>query len=356
MLHSKFHDFLARVCRLVQVQQERSLRTVNDGREAATSIAAQELRSDGRRSITHSRACNAVAGIITPRSCHCVHMGLQGSFSSPVGKPVSEVTPKEFWLHLGAALVEAESVRCSTRHCENAASTSSCLHHESLHLAVQSAQPRLDVSETWETCPPCRLKAGPRRGCDGEPSKHGLSHEQLPVLVAVARLGATNTAMLVLRTTPMATMRPMPVSDAAWVTGGNVLFRHCARASSVIRRSIDESGIRRALKSYRTHTLDVPQRRLSAYLQPFGRVAKKSLDRYRHSPARTVIATASTAPISRLVNWSIRMSRLTQCGGIGKLVAGSKPKSKALPLTRLDSMKAMQGMHSFFNAEPRFSN
>ena len=356
MLHSKFHDFLARVCRLVQVQQERSLRTVNDGREAATSIAAQELRSDGRRSITHSRACNAVAGIITPRSCHCVHMGLQGSFSPPVGKPVSEVTPKEFWLHLGAALVEAESVRCSTRHCENAASTSSCLHHESLHLAVQSAQPRLDVSETWETCPPCRLKAGPRRGCDGEPSKHGLSHEQLPVLVAVARPGATNTAMLVLRTSPMATIRPMLVSDAAWVTGGSVDLRHCAHASSVMRRSIDESGNRRALESYRTHPFDVPPHRLSAYQHPFRRIAKKPLNRYRHSPTRAFIATASAAPISRFVNWSIRMSRLTQCCSIGKLVAGSKPKSKALPLTRLDSMKAMQGIHSFYNAEPRFSN
>ena len=200
MGRNKFQALGVRVCRLIQVQQERSLHTVNDGREAAASIAAPELRSYERQRVTRSRACWAGAGISAPRLCHCV------------------------------------------------------------------------------------------------------------------------------------------------------------RTSSVIRRSIDESGIRRALESYRTHIFDVPQRRLSAYLQPFRRIAKKSLNRYRHSPARAFIATASVSPIGRLVNWSIRMSRLTQCGGIGKLVAGSKPKSKALPLTRLDSMMAMQGMHSFFNAEPRFSN
>lgn len=356
MSGNKFQDFLARVCRLVQVQQERSLRTVNDGRATATSIAAQKLRSDGRRRVTHSRACKPVAGINAPWSCHCVHMGLQGSFRPPVGKPVSEVAPKEFWLHLGAALIEAESVWCPARHCENAASTSSCLPHESLHLAVQSAQPREDLSETCVTCSPRSHKVDPRQGCDGQPSKHGVPREQVPVLMAVISSGATIGGVLVLRTTPMAAMRPMRVSDAAWVIGGIVVLRHCVRISSVICRSIDESSIRCSLESYRTHTFDFPEHRLSPCLQRFRRIAKKSMDRYRHFHSRAFIAAAETAPISRFVNWSIRMSRLTKCCGIGGIVAGSKPKSKALPLIRLDSMKAMRGIRSFYDAEPRFSN
>ena len=200
MGRNKFQALVVRVYRLVQVQQERSLHTVNDGHAAAASIAAPELRSDERRSVTRSRACWAGAGISAPRLCHCV------------------------------------------------------------------------------------------------------------------------------------------------------------RTSSVVRRSIDESVIRRALESYRTHTLDLSPRQLSACLQPFRRIAKKSLDRYRHSPARAFIAAASTAPIRRFVNWSIRMSRLTQCCGIGEIVADSKRKPKAPPLTRPDYMKAVQGMHSFFNAKPRFSN
>ena len=109
------------------------------------------------------------------------------------------------------------------------------------------------------------------------------SKEQVPVLLATARGGATTGQVLasVSQASLQAALAPVLASDAVLLSDGGRAYPGCARRRGIQHEAVNVSAGIRVRGSYRIQTVNNRHQQWKAFLGPFrGVVATKYLDSY----------------------------------------------------------------------------
>lgn len=177
--------------------------------------------------------------------------GCGRTFNALTGTPLSGLHHKERWLAFGKALSTGETVKASAERCDVAVTTAFRWRHRFLK-AVEMAPDKLKgIVEADGTCV-LKSRKGERkldskaRRRGGKAAKRGLSREQVPVLVAADRGGATHSMVLLEVTgdTLKASLEPVVEKDILLVSDGHRAYPPCAAALGIRHEVLKPVGRR----------------------------------------------------------------------------------------------------------------
>ena len=196
MDHERFRDWFSHVDDLTAPQRAEVAAALSERPQGAASLAAIELGVDDERRCPHCGSGGAVSrgkarGL---RRYRCKACGK--TFGALTGTALSGLHHKERWLSFGESLAEGETIRGSAERCGIAPSTAHRWRHRFLEAVRQAPDRLVGIVEADETFVlesrkgERKLDRKPRRR-GGKARKRGLSREQVPILVAADRTGAT---------------------------------------------------------------------------------------------------------------------------------------------------------------------
>ena len=171
------------------------------------------------------------------------------TFGALTGAALSGLHHKERWLAFGASLGTGETIKESAERCGIAPSTAHRWRHRFL-AAVRQAPDRLaGIVEADETFVlesrkgERKLERKPRRR-GGKAKKRGLSREQVPILVAADRGGATlsHTLPALNADSVKDVLEPVLAPDALLVSDANRCYPPVAAALDIPHESINASA------------------------------------------------------------------------------------------------------------------
>jgi hypothetical protein len=159
-------------------------------------------------------------------------------------------------------------------------------------------------SRAWERAeqgrPGAEVPDREARGRGGKATKRGLSHEQVPILVAADRSGAVVSAVL----------DPVLSKDALLVTDGGTALACCAVGMKVSHEVMNQSAGERVRGELHIQTVNSLHERIKTFLRARRGVATKYLDNYLRwfhlSSTLRHPAPASMPPLDRNSRWSYR--------------------------------------------------
>ena len=314
MDHSAFRKWLAEVDDLTAAQRL-ELEEVLASRPPRAAVAAVIEASGGdERHCPHcgygaSVGCGKADGLQRFRCKGCGR-----SFNALTGTPLARLRKKERWLDFGQALSEGDTVIASAERCDVAVSTAFRWRHR--FLKAKKADPTLTGiveadeafillsykgSRVWERAEKGLPVAGdpPKRRArkrGGKAAKRGLSHEQVPVLVAADRSGTTVSAVLPVDSGDAikAVLDPILSKDAMLVTDGGKALANCAIKMKVTHEVLNQSAGERVRGELHIQTVNSLHSRLKDFLRRRRGVATKYLDSYLRWFHLTAIGQAPT--------------------------------------------------------------
>ena len=140
-----------------------------------------------------------------------------------------------------------------------------------------------------------------RRG--GKASGRGLSHEQVPVLVAADRSGVIAILPAVSAAHLQAVLQPVLDQDALLVTDGCTSYPPCAAAMGISHEALNQTAGERVRVELHIQTVNSRHERLKTFLRRHRDVATRYLDSYlrwfhlavlpRQPTPRAVLAAAA---------------------------------------------------------------
>ncbi len=287
MTNQSFQSWLAGLDRLSDAQWCQLHAAVQERSEAAAALAAIELQVDSERRCPHCQASGAVRrgksrGLWRYSCKRCGK-----TFNALTGTALSGLHHKQRWLTLGRSLVTRESVQQSAQRCGVAVTTAFRWRHRFLQQAGQLAgrlEGLVEADETYllHSCKGQRQLARKARRRGGRASKRGVSKQQVPVLLATARGGATAGRVLptVSQASLQAALEPLLARDAVLLSDGGRAYPGCARRLGVQHEAVNVSAGGRVRGSYHIQTVNNRHQQWKQFLGPFRGVATKYLDSY----------------------------------------------------------------------------
>ncbi len=259
--------------------------------------------------------------------CHIAWQG-KGSATVPVQgmqediqcrdrHPLSGLHLKDRWLSFGACLADGLTVRASAERCGLAVNTALRWRHRFPAAKDLKAHKLTGIVEADETCVPESRKGARnlerkarRRG--GKASKRGLSDEQVPVLVAADRSGATVSAVLpAVNANPLReVIAPVVDEDIVLVTDGHRACPRCAAAIGAHHEALNLSRRERVRGAFHIQIAADPavnnrHSRLKDFLRRYRGAATRYLDNclrwfqrleLENASPRACLATAIARP------------------------------------------------------------
>ena len=246
MDNKQFQQWLSGIDQLSPAQRQQAQAVFLGGSETATSLAAIEANVGEDRRCPHCGASGAISrgksrGL---RRYQCKACGK--TFNAATGTPLSGLHRKDKWLAFGTCVAEGLTVRASAERCGLAVNTAFRWRHR--FLSAQDLKTRkltgiVEADETYvlESRKGARNleRAARRRG--GKAGKRGLSDEQVPVLVAADRSGATVSTVLpaVNADTLRCAIEPVVDADIVLVTDGHRAYPPLRRSAWGSPRSVE---------------------------------------------------------------------------------------------------------------------
>ncbi len=241
------------------------------------------------------------------------------TFGALTGTALSGLHRKERWLSFAASLAEGETIRGAAVRCGIAPSTAFRWRHRFLAAVRQSPDRLAGIVEADETFVlesrkgERNLNRRPRRR-GGKARKRGLSREQVPILVAADRGGATLS-----RTLPKLdadsvkrALAPVIAPDALLVSDAGRCHRPAAAALGILHESVNRSAGERVRGAVHIQTVNSRHSQIKGFLRRFRGIATKCLDSYlrwfhlvilgRHPSPRACLAAASARSCLRFAN------------------------------------------------------
>lgn len=281
--------------------QQADVRTILAGRSSeAEVIAALEGRVLAERVCAHCRehgvVCRGEASGL--RRFYCGHC--KKTFNALTGTPLAHLHYKGRWFDFARSLSQGETVRRSADRCDLAVSTAFRWRHRFLRAIQTDAAPLRGIVEADETYV-LESQKGSRawkRSEQGEPdavapkrkprkrggkaSKRGLSNEQVAILMATDRTGATVSAVLkaVNADAIETVLSPVLNKDALLVTDGARIYPLCADKLGVSHEALNLSAGERVRGDLHIQTVNSRHERLKTFLRRYRGIATKYLDSY----------------------------------------------------------------------------
>ena len=287
MDHERFREWFSHVDELTTAQCKEVAAVLSDPPEGAASLAAIELGVDDERRYPHCASAGAVSrgkarGL---RRYRCKACGK--TFGALTGTALSGLHHKERWLAFGASLGEGETIREAAERCGIAPSTAFRWRHRFLEAVRQAPDRLAGIVEADETFVlesrkgERKLDRKPRRR-GGKARKRGLSREQVPVLVAADRAGATlsQTLPALNAKSVKEALEPVVARDALLVSDANRCYPPVAAALDIPHESINGAAGERVRGALHIQTVNSRHSQIKGFLRGFSGIATKYLDSY----------------------------------------------------------------------------
>ena len=282
-----FRAWVSEIDALTEARKAEAGAVLAGGQTGDASIAAIELRVGADRACPHCGTAGAVSRGMARglRRYRC--KGCGKSFNAVTGTPLSGLHYKDRWLGFGQSLAEGDTVAASSERCGVALSTAFRWRHRFLRAAKNGVVKLHGIVEADETFVLSSRKGArsldrkPRKR-GGKASKRGLSDEQIPVLVAADRTGATISAVLptVCADAIKEVLQPVLDRDALLVTDGCTSYPPCAAALGISHEVLNQSAGERARGELHIQTVNSRHERLKTFLRRHRGIATKYLDSY----------------------------------------------------------------------------
>ena len=212
------------------------------------------------------------------------------TFNGLTGTPMARLRKKERWVDQAKALITGESVAKAAKRCGVAQTTAFRWRHRFLAASVLDKPARLSgIVEADETFILESFKGKrsdlprPARKRGGKAAKRGLSAEQIPVLVARDRSGATTDAVLpkLNRTSITAALGGVVTPDnQLCCDGGKAIVGFARKALIPCHILPSPGGPKPEAPNLHINNVNGYHGRLKEWLRPFHGVATKYLDHY----------------------------------------------------------------------------
>lgn len=205
------------------------------------------------------------------------------------GTALARLRLKEKWAKYAEALIQGLTVRNAAASCGISKNTSFRWRHRFLRAPAGQKPARLagivEVDETYflESFKGQRHVSRPVRKRGGHGAKRGLSPEQIPVLIARDRHGATTDEQLSRANAAEITtlLKPLLPSDTILCTDGAAAYRTAARALKLGHRALNlAAGVRILAGVYHIQNVNAYDSRLKGWMARFHGVATKYLVNY----------------------------------------------------------------------------
>ena len=290
MNETEFRRFLGRVSILTAGQQERLESELRRAAGAREGDALVSTKGRGRPSCPACRARRAFRWGFSGKTqrWRCGDCGR--TFGALTGTGLHRLRQREKWLAYCEQLALGTSVQEAADAVGIHRNTSFRWRHRFLAgpqiLQARNLAGIVEADETYFLESFKGRKDGmPRapRKRGGKAKKPGLSKEQIPVLVARERGGATSSA--VLKDTTAATileaLRPILSEEAILCTDGNTVYESVAEACGVPLRAVNiAAGVRVLDGVFHVQNVNGCCSRLKAWMRRFNGVATRHLDNY----------------------------------------------------------------------------
>ena len=288
MRRNQFQNWLSRVDALTEAQREEAREVLSGRSEAEAALAAVELGVDEERRCPRCDTPGAVSkGKARGLRRYLCKKGCGRTFNALTGTPLSRLRHKERWLSFGEALAEGETVKASSERCEVAVTTAFRWRHRFLKAVATAPDKLKGIVEADETYVLASRKGerkldrkARRRG--GKAGKRGLSREQVPVLVAADRSGATASTVLPAADADALTeaLEPVVDKDVLLVSDGHKGYPACAAALGVRHEVLNLSAGERVRGTFHIQTVNSRHSELKDFLRQYRGVATKYLKSY----------------------------------------------------------------------------
>ena len=287
MRRSGFRDWLSRVDDLTAAQRREALAVLSGRPAEAASVAAVELGVDADRRCPR---CDTPGAVSMGRAWGLRRYRWKGcgrTFNAATGTPLSGLHRKERWLSFGASLSEGETVRASAARCGVSVTTAFRWRHRFLRAVEMAPEKLRGIVEADETYV-LRSRKGDRkldrkaRRRSGKAVKRGVSREQVPVLVAADRGGATVSTVLpaVSAAALKGALEPVVETDIVLVSDGAASYPPCAAALGVQHEALNLAAGERVRDAFHIQTVNSRHGQLKGFLRGFRGVATRYLDSY----------------------------------------------------------------------------
>jgi len=210
------------------------------------------------------------------------------TFNQLSNTPLARLRNKNEWLKNTQEMIKGTSLEATAKVCNIAISTAFRWRHKFLellsHLDPTELKGIVEVDETYfrESHKGERgLKSPKKRG--EKAKKPGLSSEQIPVLVARDRNGATLSRQLgaVNIYNISATLVPIIQKDSVICTDGHAVYATVAKNCKALHKPLNiKSGIKVREKIYHIQNVNAYDSRMKLWIKRFHGVATKYLQRY----------------------------------------------------------------------------
>lgn len=215
--------------------------------------------------------------------------GCRRTFNALTGTPLARLRQKPKWLAQAEALRDGTAIRQVATRLKVARSTAFRWRHRFLALPkTVQAQALMGIAEADETFflhsrkGQRQLDRKPRRR-GGRAAKRGLSKEQVPVLVARDRSGATANIILAAdgKADLVTALKPLLPSDTILCTDGSSVLAAAIEEIGATHRPVNVSaGCRVIAGVYHIQNVKAFDSRLKNWIRRFHGVATKYLDSY----------------------------------------------------------------------------
>ncbi len=287
MDHKSFQSWLAGVDTLTDAQKAEASEILAGRPTGAASLAAIELGVGEDRKCPHCGTAGAVANGKARGMQRYLCRACKRTFGAVSGTGVSGLHHKEAWLTFGECLSNGDTVKVSAERCGIAVSTAFRWRHRFLAAVQTSGEKLKGIVEADETFVLLSRKGARKldrkpRKRGGKAKKRGLSGEQVPILVAADRSGATISAVLPAVTADAlrAVLLPVVDKDALLVTDGCTSYPPCAAALGVSHEVLNQSGGERVRGELHIQTVNNRHSRLKDFLRLRRGIATKYLASY----------------------------------------------------------------------------
>ena len=298
MERKEFQAWLSAVDTLSEAQKAEAVEILAGRPVGEASVAAIELGVDEDRRCPHCGTPGAVANGKARGMQRYLCRTCKRTFGALTGTRLSGLHRKEVWLTFGECLADGDTVKASAERCGVAVSTAFRWRHRFLEVIKSSAGTLRGIVEADETFVLAsrkgdwtwkRAKEGQSAQPDrearkrgGKATKRGLSDEQVPILVAADRSGATVSTVLPAVTADAihAVLAPVLDKDALLVTDGCTSYPPCAAALGVSHEVLNQSAGERTRGELHIQTVNNRHSRLENFLRIRRGIATRYLDSY----------------------------------------------------------------------------
>lgn len=211
------------------------------------------------------------------------------TFNALTGTPLARLRQKSKWIAQAEVLRDGMTITQAAKRLKVARSTAFRWRHRFMAVPkTVQAQSLAGIAEADETFflhsrkGQRHLDRKPRRR-GGKAAKRGLSKEQVPVLVARDRSGATANIILAAdgKADLVAALKPLLPSDTILCTDGSSVLAAAAKEIGVTHRPVNVSAGRRVIAGvYHIQNVNAFDSRLKNWIRRFHGVATKYLDSY----------------------------------------------------------------------------